>query len=333
MQKLVLKGSAQYLYLTGCKFKKNEIDYIMLNLPFKCNYQCLKCCNRFREYKHGSLSLTKIKQSILKLKKYGAKVLVIAGEGEPAINKNFHAIVKFANENKLIPYIFTNGSMINEKLAKFLAQNNASLIINMDSFEEEKYDQYVNKKGAYKNFIKNIKAIRKIYAKNIYSYHKSTVIFLAINLVLNNKNYGQIEKIKKFCGDDIVFVVNKPIDIGSASKNKKNYNKVKNIIINKNLSYPLGTLAENRECSYMKNGVSIGSDGKILTCAYALETQNLYGDISDNIKVIRKEVLKSIDNFYKKYGASRCILRHPKYHEFIKLTEKENAKNRIKGRS
>ncbi|MFZ2192767.1 MAG: radical SAM protein [Candidatus Moraniibacteriota bacterium] len=333
MQKLILRGSAQYLHLAGSKFIKSEIDYIMLNLPFECNYQCLKCCNRFREYNLGNLSLTKIKESILRLQKVGAKVLVIAGEGEPVINKNFRAIVKFANKNKLIPYIFTNGSVINEKLAKFLAQNNASLIINMDSFEEEKYNHYVNKKGAYKNLIKNIKVIRKIYTNNIYSYHKSTVVSLAINLVLNNENYKQIEKIKKFCGDDIVFVVNKPIDIGSASKNNKKYNKVKNIIIDKDVSYPLGTLVEGRECSYMKNGISIGSDGKILTCAYALETQNLYGDIFNSIEGIGKKVLKSVNDFYKKYGFSRCILRHPKYHEFIRFTEEQNEKNRIKSRS
>ncbi len=325
MQKLILKGSAQYLHQAGSKFTKDEIDYIMLNLPFMCNYQCLKCCNRFRKNKLGNMSFAKIKESILKLQTLGAKVLVIAGEGEPSINKNFCAIVKFANKNKLIPYIFTNGSKINKKLAKFLAQNGASLIINMDSFEEEKYDQYVNKKGAYKNFIKNIKTIRKIYAKNIYSYHKSIIVSLAINLVLNNENQGQIEKIKKFCGDDVVFVVNKPINIGSALKNNKKYNYVKNMVIDKDVGYPLGTLAEGRECSYMKNGISIGSDGKILTCAYALETLDLYGNISDDIKGIRKKVLKSVNNFYKKYGFSRCILRHPQYHEFIRFTEQKNG--------
>jgi MoaA/NifB/PqqE/SkfB family radical SAM enzyme len=332
MSKLILKGSAQYLHLIGRKFTKSEVDYIMLNLPFECNYKCLKCCNRFRKYKPGELSLDKIKKAILKLKNLGAKVVVIAGEGEPAMNKNFREIVKFADKNGLIPYIFTNGSKINGKLARFLAQNNASLIINMDSFEEEKYDQYVDKKGAYKNFIKNIKIIRKIYAKKIYSYRKSSINYLAINLVLNNENYSQIEKIKKFCGDDIVFVVNKPIDIGSAMKNTQKYNKVKKTVIDADVNYPLGTLKEGFQCSYMRNGVSISSAGKILTCAYALEAQNLYGDFTGDIKASRKKVLESVDNFYRRYGVSRCILRHPKYGEFIKFTEK-NAKNRIKSRS
>ncbi len=316
MKQLILKGSALYLDKKQ-KLGTNVIDYIMLNLPFVCNYRCLKCCNRLRMYKKGYLKLSEIKKYILKCKKFGARVLVIAGEGEPMLDNNFREIVNFANKNKLIPYIFTNGSVLNKNLASFLAQNNATLIINIDSFENNKYDEYVNKKGAFKNLMKNIKIVRKIYRHKIYSSNNYKITSLAINLVLNNENRSQIKRIKKFCKNDILFVVNKPINIGSAHKLWKKYDKTEKLIIDKDVSYPLGTLAEGEQCAYMRNGVSVSSDGRILTCAYALETQNLYGDINDDIKLMREKVLKSVDDFYLKYGLSRCFLRHPQYKKFI----------------
>ena len=320
MPKLILKGSAPYLNKEQ-KLGKNEVDYIMLNLPFLCNYNCLKCCNRFRKYKGGLLKLNEIKKVILKCKNLGARVVVIAGEGEPMLYKNIKKLIRFINDNELIPYIFTNGSNLNKDMTTFLAKNNAILVINADSFNKEKYDKYVQKEGAFKNLIKNLSITKKIYKNKIFKSGKDKITLLAINLVLNNENYDQIDKIKEFCNDEIVFVVNQPINIGSASRDWKRFSKVKNFNVSKDVSYPLGTLEDGKECSYMRNGISIGSNGKILTCAYALETEGFYGDIDNDIKLERKKAMKSVNDFYRKYGKSRCILRHPKYQEFIKINQ------------
>lgn len=323
MREIILRGSALHLYCKYGKSKKDTIDYIMLNLPFRCNYKCTKCCNRFRKFKAGKLSLGKIKNIILRLKKLGAKVLVIAGEGEPTLDRNFQSIVKFADENKLIPYVFTNGSNINKKLAYFLATHKASLIINMDSFNPQKYNAYVGRKDSFNALMKSFVYIRECYQKNISESGRYKVVSLAVNLVLNNENEDQISKIKEFCNEDMVFVVNEPIKIGSAKKFwKGKFNKAKTNVY-KNVSYPLGTLP-GKECSYMRNGLSIGSDGRILTCAYALETQDLYGNISEkNLLSARNKVMKSVNKFYDKYGKSRCILRHPEYKKFIKETRRK----------
>lgn len=320
MPKLILKGSAPYLNKKR-RLGKYQLNYIMLNLPFVCNYNCLKCCNRYRKYKGGMIKINEIEGAILKCKKLGGKVVVIAGEGEPMLYKNIKRLIQFIKDNELIPYIFTNGSALNKKNATFLAENDVTLIINIDSFDEKKYDKYVQIKGAFKNLIGNLDITKKIYRNKIFQFGKDKISSLAINLVLNNENYDQINKIKRFCEDEIVFVVNQPINIGSASRDWERFSKVKNFNVSKNVSYPLGTLRAGKECSYMRNGISIGSNGKILTCAYALETESFYGDINDDIKSERKKVMKSVDNFYNQYGKSRCILRHPKYQKFIKINQ------------
>ncbi|MCL5410828.1 MAG: radical SAM protein [Patescibacteria group bacterium] len=318
MNKIILRGSALFLNAEK-KLGLSEIDYIMLNLPFECNYNCLKCCNRFRKYKKGNLTYDKIKNTILDLKKFGPRVLVIAGEDEPTLNKNFRSIIKLAYENDLIPYVFTNGSQIDQELAKFLSKYKVSLIINVDSMEPEKYDQYVGVQGAFKQAMNNLEYIKELYKSNIYERKGKRVGSLAINLVLNNENYTQIPKLKKLCGEDIVLVVNEPIMIGRAKKLWDKFAKTNKIKLDKDVSYPLGTLAPGNECSYMRNGISIGSDGQVLTCAYALDSQGFYGSLDIN-KFLeqRKVVMESVDNFYNKFGKSRCILRHPQYEKFIK---------------
>ena len=77
MGKLILRGSARYLHYTYGKIKKDSIDYIMLNLPFLCNYQCIKCCNRFRKFKTGVFSIKEIKNTILDYKAHPEKLAII----------------------------------------------------------------------------------------------------------------------------------------------------------------------------------------------------------------------------------------------------------------
>ena len=316
MTQLLLKGSAPYLH-TLKKLGTNELDYIMLNFPFSCNYSCIKCCNRLRPYNKWTFNVAKIKKLIWKCKILGARVLVLAGEGETTMHKDFKEIISFAHKNGIIPYIFTNGSMLNKEMSTFLAENDATLIINIDSFLPERYDFYVKKEWAFKNLMKNLEITRNIYKKKLHALWKKTITSLAVNLVLNNENDNQIQQIKKFCDGDMIFVVNKPINIWAASQSRKDYDNVLEKL-DKDISFPLGTLAEWQQCAYMRNGISISSNGEILTCAYALETQNLYGNIDDDILSMRKKVMKSVDDFYKKHGESRCILRHPEYKKFLK---------------
>ncbi len=323
MGQLILRGSAPHLNL-GRPLGKRELDYVGVNVPFKCNYDCLKCCNGGeRPHSSGKLDLEDAERFILKCKKLGARVVTMMGEGEPTLDENFRELAQFINRNGLVPYIFTNGSRIDEEFALFLYRNNAVLIINLDFFEEEKYDEYVRKPGAFQRLTDNIRNIRMLYRDKLYSYRGFRVTFLAINLVLNNENGGQIPKIKEFCGDDVLFVVNRPMGAGNAARFWSKYDKTQDIRIDSDVSYPLGTLAEGGQCSYLRNGIAASPDGRILACPYAFETSGSYGGIDDDIIVSQRRVLESVDLFYKEHGRARCILRHPDYKKFVQFLKKD----------
>lgn len=328
MKKLLLKGSAPYLHAQG-KITENSVNYVMLNFPFQCNYNCLKCCNRrnlirsralVKHYTSCPLTYPEIKQSLQKIKNAfpELEVLVITGEGESLLNSNFRKIIGLVNTAGMIPYIFTNGSLINKGMANFLAENNASLVIQIDSLIPEKYDEYVWKKGAFRKLMKNFQYLRERFSEKFFASENIRIVSLAVNAVLNNENGSQIKKIQKFCGDDIVFVVNEPINIGSASQHWEKFAKAMKVQPSEDISYPLGTIAPGKECSYLRNGISIGSGGQILPCAYALDAHLLFGNIRWNDPAeTRKKILSEIDKFYAKYGRARCLLRHPNYREFI----------------
>lgn len=312
----LLKGSANYLNCIE-KRDKGALNYLMLNLPFHCNYKCQKCCNEDRISQSTPLNLETIKKYVEKCKQHDFRVLVIAGEGEPFLDKNIKELISFTHGAGFIPYIFTNGSMINQDLALFLAKNDVSLIINIDSFIAEEYDKYICRKRAFERIMSNLKVLRDIYQQKVYSEAGYLVSFLAINLVLNNENKDQISKLIQFCGDDIIPVVNRPIKIGSAAQSWKKYKDAESIEIDETNLFPLGTITGDDQCSYLRNGISLGADGNILTCAYALDTNDLYGNLNDDILLTHKKVLESVNDFYKENGAARCILRHPKYNKFI----------------
>ena len=107
----LLRGSAPHFTKIGA-LNEESFPYLMLNVPFACNYRCLKCCNLTESHPQESLrkrlTLDQLQQLIEEASSLGFSVLVIAGEGEPLLDKNFRSIVALAARNRLIPYIFTN---------------------------------------------------------------------------------------------------------------------------------------------------------------------------------------------------------------------------------
>ncbi len=328
MKKLLLKGSAPYLHMQG-KMTEKSVNYVMLNFPFACNYNCLKCCNcrklirpraLVKYYTSCPLTFEEIRESLVKIKSTfpEVEVLVIAGEGEPMLNKNFKKVVALAKNMGFIVYIFTNGSLLKRKMADFLADNKASLIISIDSLIPEEYDEYVSIKGAFATLMRNLPYLRERFAKNLFNPGESKVVSLAVNMVLNNNNCYQMCRIKEFCNDDMVFVTNEPINIGLAHQHWNKFFKAVGANLNEGVDYPLGTVAPGKECSYLRNGISIGLGGQILPCAYAIDAHLLFGNIRwSDPEESREKILTEIDKFYAEYGWARCLLRHPNYREFI----------------
>jgi len=66
--------------------------------------------------------------------------------------------------------------------------------------------------------------------------------------------------------------------------------------------------------------------GRMITCAYSLETAGGYSPLNANdLVAANKEVMASVNKFYETNGRHRCILRHPKYKDFVSFLHAERA--------
>lgn len=64
----------------------------------------------------------------------------------------------------------------------------------------------------------------------------------------------------------------------------------------------------------------------MITCAYSLETAGGYSPLNANdLVAANKEVMASVNKFYETNGRHRCILRHPKYKDFVSFLHAERA--------
>jgi MoaA/NifB/PqqE/SkfB family radical SAM enzyme len=317
--KIVLRGSTKYLELDG---GLKNLEYLMLNLPHACNYKCLKCCNFGRASEGHPLSRTEIFGLIDEAKSVGGRVLVIAGEGEPLLDKKIRSIVAKADNAGLIPYIFTNGSLLNERTTRFFRDHNTSLVINLDSLSRHTYERLSGVKGSFATIMSNLDDVRKIFSNTYSKIEGYNVRRIAINTVVSSHNVLEAKRMQEFCGDDFVLVYNTPMSIGKASAdlsfktNKEMEEKIKQL---SGKTIPLGTSFDGNWCAYMRNGISVGASGEILACAYSLESASKFGNIrSDGLRKHVGKANLAVDDFYRKKGHSRCILRHQAYSSFLK---------------
>ena len=321
----ILKGSADYFYYIENR-GPDTIDYLMINLPFSCNYNCCKCCNHNRIIRvpgYPFLSIEAIKAYIIKCRLLGVRAVGFMGEGELLMDKNFEELVDFVSGNGLIFYVFTNGSLLNESMINFLATKDVSFIINIDSLWADRYDKWVERSGALNIVLNNLKILREVYKNKIYEFGGHLITSLAVNMVVNNENYEEIGAMNEFCGDDIMFTINRPIFFGALASNKENYSQ--SFDFNDNLFRPLGTLKEANQCYYLTKGISLSAQGFIIPCPYTVEVTGLLEFGLDNIAQDRQRVLEMVNDFYEKFGHARCLIRHPRYSEFINLLR--NKKN------
>lgn len=336
---MVLRGSLRWSHPGFSQPSLSELIYIMVNLPYRCNYRCLKCCNVLENTPRASHSVRLGESSFRQLLRVasdgGVRVLVVAGEGEPLFDPDFRRVIELATENDLLPYVVTNGSRLDASTVDFLADHHASLIISLDSLNAERYNRLIQGSAALSDVLANIDNCRRVYARLSHDRNGDRVVSLAINMVVNQINCDEVESLRKFCGDDIVFVCNKPTRIGLAEQNwVALYGEApSNTDIDSILArlwtgqQPLGTTSDGQWCAHMRNGVSISPRGEVLICAYALETEGLYdAPTLVDLASTNRYVMESVEQFYGIHGHGRCILRHPKYKEFISFLKARRKK-------
>lgn len=328
-----LRGRPDHLELSQ-PLGAAPLDYLMLNFPFRCNYICGKCCNAaytvHQELPRSSFfGGDELRGVVDQAHDLGARVVVIAGEGEPTLTKGIEEVIAYAYSRGMITIMFTNGSTMNQQRATFCRDNGTSLIISLDSLNEERYDALVGKQGAFRRASPTLALVRDVYrgTETIEKGHR--IVRLAVNTLVSRHNEEEIEAIRAFCGEDMLFVCNYPSPHGEIKRRweeyvgtKEDYERLKDTSRRMSETTGHSTMTPDRKCAYQHYGIAVGSDGSYLTCAY---NEDMHGMIREVRTMSLRDAVAHIraleQRFHDAYGQQPCLLRHEDFDSFLRIAQ------------
>jgi len=303
--------------------------YLMLTLPFKCNYRCPKCFNLINNQPVTTgepMTLEETLGKISEAKALAGKVVVIAGEGEPTLDGNIREIVSWIDELGMIPIIYSNGSSLNPHMAQFCHDRNACLVIALDSLRPDVYRFLTGTRGDMLSLVlRNLANLRRIYADTVEERDGLRIVRLALNMTVCSRNKGEIEEIKAFAGDDMYFVCNPLARHGNAVGNwaalidsEEDFAEHQRLVQHYSESGGPLTLDRMGVCGYSINGIGIGPFGHYMTCAYTSKTNGLLGTIRDRSLREAYEFKNAVERqHYAHYGRVPCLVRAASFESFL----------------
>ena len=144
-----------------------ELNNLFIEMTAKnCNRRCKHCYINFPQYKkiEDFISIDLIKKALNDTTQENIKCVYLTG-AEPMTHPDFNAILRLCLKRSSV-CIFTNGSFINEKKARFLKRvqdespNEIIFKISLDHYDEMKNDD-VRYRGAYRQAVFALKQLQK----------------------------------------------------------------------------------------------------------------------------------------------------------------------------
>jgi len=306
-----------------------SFTYLMLTVPFKCNYRCLKCFNLSNDQpatEGQPVNLEEILARVGEAKALGGRVVVIAGEGEPTLHKDIRTIVSQIGELGMIPIVYSNGYALTPFMAEFYRERNACLVIALDSLKPDVYRLLAGTKGdALSLVLRNLANLKKVYADTVEDRDGLRIVRLALNMTICSRNKGEIAEVRAFAGEDMYFVCNPLARHGNAEGNwsalidsEEDFAEQQRLVQTYSESGGPLTLDRVGLCGYSINGIGIGPYGHYMTCPYTWKTNGLLGTIRDRSLREAYEFKTSIEREqYFKHGHVPCLVRATSFDSFL----------------
>jgi radical SAM protein with 4Fe4S-binding SPASM domain len=129
------------------------------NFTNRCNLFCHHCYSKADPNNKDSLSYEQIENTIPSMVKAGVKFVIFSG-GEPLIRKDIFKIANLMKKHKIITYLSTNGTYINEKNVKQIIDTFNYIGISIDGIKTI-HDKFRGQVGSYDKAIDSIKLIQQ----------------------------------------------------------------------------------------------------------------------------------------------------------------------------
>jgi MoaA/NifB/PqqE/SkfB family radical SAM enzyme len=283
----------------------------------------------------GSPISFQARERIMQLaRRAGFKALVIIGAGEPTENFTLiRQVIGTASQIGLDMILFSTASRLDEAQATFYAQHDVTFIVSLDSLDGNSYRRLTGN-GDLKRVLENIALLRRTYAsRSDETSGDADAVRLGINATVVRQNVSELADIRRFAGEDMLLVSNAPIrrgkfasqvswswHVGTDEEYEELVRKAKDASETKSHSSTFRGV-----CGYFSRGVAIDVDGAILSCGYASETAESFGQTKDLVKPqdlleLHRTVLSRFRSFCHQFGRTpSCPLRDPEVDAFVRI--------------
>ncbi len=135
---------------------------VQLEITTKCNLNCIMCPNRgFKGFKMADMSLEIFKKAI-EQSRPELEYVYLWGVGEPLTNPNFLKMVEAAKELGMKVSFSTNGTFIDEKMARKIVELQVDeIVFSVDSADPEMFEK-IRRHAKYDKVIGNLERLLAI---------------------------------------------------------------------------------------------------------------------------------------------------------------------------
>ena len=156
-----------------------------IELTFACNFRCIHCyC--VEEAPRRELSLEEIRGLVDQVVDEGCLWMLLTG-GEPLLRRDFEDIYNYCRQKGLITTLFTNGSLVNERIAGVLSELKPFVVeVTLYGFSPETYRAVT---GRAENFDKVLRGIDLLQKAGVSLQLKSMIL---------QQNKADLPRIKEF---------------------------------------------------------------------------------------------------------------------------------------
>ncbi|MHC4453421.1 MAG: radical SAM protein, partial [Planctomycetota bacterium] len=154
-------GKAAHQYM---KNTKNQLRLVFWETTAGCNLECIHCrrLDVSMQLAHDDLTTKESFELVDAIAEAGNPILVLSG-GEPLFRPDIFDIAKHAVEKGLTVALATNGTLVDEAMAKKIVDSGVSRVsISLDGADAETHDKFRKLKGSFDLAIKGFNNLLKL---------------------------------------------------------------------------------------------------------------------------------------------------------------------------
>jgi len=271
--------------------RRNEstrIAFLGLSFTSACHYNCMYCYADHSGPHPEKLTEKEVKNLIDQAHELGAKSVIICGDGEPTIDPLLMPVLSHTNSLGMRSILVTNGNLFgndelcmdihgidSEELVKFLGNNNVSLIVKLETLEEELYNRIVGT-DTFDQFDSGLNILfENDFGEILGRKRGREVTNMAFSTVVSKLNFLEVPHLKEYATrNNCQFICKLPSMVGSATENRKFFfdpkekttKWIKEDYVGHFSDKPETLTADNIHCGVWHYGCVVGENGHLRMC-------------------------------------------------------------------